>query len=153
MLKVGDKAPNFECLTQNEEMVTLDRYSGKKLILFFYPKDNTAGCSAAACDLSSNYEYWLSKGYSVVGVSPDSVASHKRFIDKKELKMDLISDEEKVMLTDYGVWGEKKMCGRTYMGVFRTTFVIDESGVIERIIKKVKTKEHTAQLKSEMELE
>lgn len=145
-LKVGDKAPSFNAPNQNGETLSLDDYKGKKVILYFYPKDNTPGCTAEACNLNDNYTSWTAKGFEVIGVSPDSAASHMRFIAKHNLSFNLIADTEKEVLEAYGAWGEKKMYGKTYMGVLRTTFVIDENGVIEAIFTKVKTKDHTKQI-------
>jgi len=145
-LKIGDKAPCFEGLNQDGEKVSLNDYKGRKLILYFYPKDNTPGCTAESCNLSDNYNYWLDKGFDVVGVSPDSVQSHKKFADKFGFEFNLIADTEKEILQAYGVWGEKKMYGRTYMGVLRTTFIIDEEGIIAGFFEKVKTKEHSGQI-------
>jgi peroxiredoxin Q/BCP len=145
-LKVGDKAPEFEGVNQNGEKITLKDFSGKKLILFFYPKDNTPGCTAESCNLNENYDAWLEKGFDVLGVSPDSEKAHLKFIDKYGFKFDLIADTEKELLQAYDVWGEKSMYGRKYMGVFRTTFVINEEGLIEEIFEKVKTKDHTNQI-------
>lgn len=142
----GDKAPEFEGLNQLGEKISLKGFSGKKLILYFYPKDNTPGCTAESCNLSDNYQFWLSKGYEVVGVSPDSVTSHKKFADKFQFRFNLISDPETEILKAYGVWGEKNMYGKKYMGVLRTTFVINEKGIIEQIFNKVETKNHTEQL-------
>jgi len=142
----GDKAPEFEGLNQFGEKISLNGFKGKKLILYFYPKDNTPGCTAESCNLSDNYQYWLSKGYEVVGVSPDSVASHKKFADQYQFGFNLISDPETEILKAYGVWGEKNMYGKKYMGVLRTTFVINEEGIIEQIFDKVDTKNHTIQL-------
>ena len=148
----GVAAPFFSGNNQNGEIITLEGFKGKKLILYFYPKDNTPGCTAESCNLSDNYEFWISKGYEVVGVSPDSVASHMKFVEKFGLKFDLIADTEKVILQDYGVWGEKVNYGKTYMGVVRTTFVIDENGIIEKIFKKVDTKEHTNQIVKDLKI-
>lgn len=145
-LKHGDKAPDFEGLNQDGKTIKLSDYAGKKLILYFYPKDNTPGCTAESCNLSENYEMWTEKGFEVVGVSPDSEKSHLKFIDKYGLKFDLIADTEKEILQAYGAWGLKKMYGKEYMGVLRKTFVIDEGGNIAEIIEKVKTKAHTEQL-------
>lgn len=142
----GVKAPDFSGINQNGETISLAGFKGKKLILYFYPKDNTPGCTAEACDLSENYDFWLSKGFDVVGVSPDSVASHQKFIEKYGLRFSLIADSNKEILEAYGAWGEKKNYGKTYMGVIRTTFVIDQEGIIEQIYKKVDTKEHTSQI-------
>jgi len=145
-LKTGEKAPAFEGVNQRGEKIGLADFKGKQLILYFYPKDNTPGCTAESCNLSDNYEMWLEKGFDVVGISPDSEKSHRNFIDKYGLKFNLIADTEKEILQAYGVWGEKSMYGRKYMGVFRTTFVIDEEGVISEIFTKVKTKDHTNQI-------
>ena len=145
-LKVGDKAPYFKGINQNSEEISLSDFSGKKLILYFYPKDNTPGCTAESCNLNDNYNAWLEKGFEVVGVSPDSVQSHVKFAEKFNLQFSLIADAEKEILQAYGAWGEKSMYGRKYMGVLRTTFVIDENGVIAEIFKKVKTKDHTNQI-------
>lgn len=145
-LKKGDKAPSFEGVNQNGEKIGLNDFKGKKLILYFYPKDNTPGCTAESCDLNENYEMWLEKGFDVVGVSPDSEKSHLKFIDKFGLKFNLIADTEKEILQAYDAWGEKNMYGKKYMGVIRTTFIIDENGIIEEVFEKVKTKEHTNQI-------
>lgn len=144
-LNVGDKAPDFSGLNQNGEQVSLSGFKGKKLILYFYPKDNTPGCTAESCNLNDNYQMWLSKGYEVVGVSPDKVASHKKFADKFQFGFNLIADTETEILQAYGVWGEKSMYGKKYMGVLRTTFVI-EDGIIREIFDKVDTKNHTDQI-------
>ncbi len=151
-LKEGINAPDFKGINQDEKIIKLSDFKGKKIVLYFYPKDNTSGCTAEACNLSENYNDFLKKGFEVIGVSPDSVKSHKKFIEKHKLPFNLISDEDKKILTAYGVWGEKKMYGRTYMGVIRTTFIIDENGKIEKIIKKVKTKEHSQQIFNELKL-
>ncbi len=151
-LSKGDKAPEFSGLNQNGEPISLKGLKGKKLILYFYPKDNTPGCTAESCNLSDNYKMWLSKGYEVVGVSPDSVASHKKFADKFQFGFNLIADTEKEILQAYGVWGEKSMYGRKYMGVMRTTFVINEEGIIEDIFDKVDTKNHTDQIIKALEI-
>jgi len=145
-LKVGDKAPDFEGINQNDETVALKDFAGKKLILYFYPKDNTSGCTAESCNLNDNYNDWLEKGFEVLGVSPDSVKSHQNFKNKYNLKFDLIADTEKEILQQYGAWGEKNMYGKKYMGVLRSTFIIDKNGVIEEIFEKVKTKDHTNQI-------
>lgn len=145
-LKKGDIAPVFKGTNQNGEEISSTSFSGKKVILYFYPKDSTPGCTAEACNLNDNYQMWLSKGYEVVGVSPDSVSSHKKFAEKYNLSFNLIADTEMQILNAYGVWGEKSMYGRKYMGVFRTTFVIDEKGVIVEIFEKVDTKNHTEQI-------
>ncbi|WP_319478874.1 thioredoxin-dependent thiol peroxidase [uncultured Draconibacterium sp.] len=145
-LKVGDKAPDFEGKNQNGEKIALKDFAGKKLILYFYPKDNTPGCTAESCNLNDNYDTWLEKGFDVVGVSPDSEKSHQKFIEKFGFKFDLIADTEKEILEAYGAWGLKKNYGREYMGVLRKTFVIDEEGVIVEIFEKVQTKDHTNQI-------
>ena len=145
-LKSGDKAPDFEGVNQDGKKVGLQDFSGKKLILYFYPKDNTPGCTAESCNLNDNYNAWLEKGYEVLGVSPDSVESHRKFKEKFNLEFDLLADTEKEILQAYGAWGEKNMYGKKYMGVLRTTFIIDENGVIEDVFKKVKTKDHTNQI-------
>lgn len=145
-LKEGMKAPDFSGTNQAGELISLSDFKGKKVVLYFYPKDNTSGCTAEACNLNDNYPSFLDKGYEVIGVSPDSEASHQKFIEKYQLQFNLIADTEKKILEAYGVWAEKKMYGRTYMGVLRTTFIIDEQGIIESIISKVNTKNHTAQI-------
>jgi len=151
-LKVGDKAPDFEGVNQNGENISLKDFAGKKLILYFYPKDNTPGCTAESCNLSDNYESWLDKGFEVVGVSPDSQKSHQKFAEKFGFRFNLIADTEKEILEAYGAWGFKKMYGKEYMGVLRTTFVIDEKGVIVEIFEKVKTKDHTNQIVEALKL-
>lgn len=145
-LKVGDKAPAFEGIDQDGNEIKLSDFSGKKLVLYFYPKDNTPGCTAQACNLRDNYDALLKAGYAVVGISSDSPKKHTNFIKKFELPFPLIADEDKSIHEQFGTWVEKKMYGRTYMGTARTTFIINEEGVIEDIIAKVKTKEHSAQI-------
>lgn len=147
-MEIGDKVPEVLGLDQNGKEVRLSDFAGKKIILYFYPKDNTPGCTQEACNLRDNHAALTSSGYAVVGVSPDSVASHQRFIAKQELPFTLIADTDKVLSQAFGVWGEKKMCGRTYMGILRTTFIISTDGTIERIIgpKEIKVKEHAAQI-------
>lgn len=145
-LKAGDQAPDFKGVNQDGETVQLADFAGKKLVLFFYPKDNTPGCTAEACNLRDNYGDLREKGFELLGVSPDSERKHQNFINKFELPFPLLADTEKEVLEAYGVWGEKKMYGRTYMGVFRTTFVIDETGKIQHVFKKVKTKDHSNQI-------
>ncbi len=152
-LKEGDKAPDFKGINQDEQEIALSDFKGKKLILYFYPKDNTPGCTAESCNLSENYDELTQKGFEVVGVSPDDATKHQKFIAKHNLKFNLIADTEKQILEAYGAWGEKKLYGRVYMGVIRTTFVIDENGTIEKIFKKVKTKDHTNQILTEMGLQ
>ena len=145
-LETGDKAPAFEGLDQNGKTLKLEDFSGSKLILYFYPRDNTPGCTAESCDLRDNYQMWISKGYKVVGVSPDSQKSHQKFIEKYNLPFPLIADTELNIIKAYGAWGLKKMYGKEYEGLLRSTFVIDESGNIEQVFAKVKTKEHTRQI-------
>ena len=146
----GIASPDFSGINQKGETISLSGFKGKKLILYFYPKDNTPGCTAESCNLNDNYEFWISKGYEVVGISPDSMASHQKFVEKFGLKFNLIADTSKEILEAYGVWGEKVNYGKTYMGVIRTTFVIDDKGVIEKIFKKVDTKEHTNQIVTDL---
>jgi len=148
-LKVGDKAP--EELMKLANLKSSD-IKGKKIILYFYPKDNTPGCTAEACDLRDNYDELKSKGFIVIGVSPDSEKSHQNFTDKYDLPFHLIADTEKELLQAFGVWGEKSMYGKMYLGVLRTTFVISESGVIEKVFEKVDTKNHTKQILEEMKM-
>ena len=145
-LSKGDKAPEFHGLNQSNEKVSSENFKGKKLILYFYPKDNTPGCTAESCNLNDNYQAWLTKGYEVVGVSPDGVVSHKKFADKFHFRFNLIADPELEILKAYGVCGEKSMYGKKYMGVLRTTFVINEIGIIEEIFEKVDTNNHTDQI-------
>ena len=145
-LKEGSKAPIFEGIDQDGKTIKLTDYTGKKVILYFYPKDNTPGCTAEACNLRDNHDSLLKKGFTVIGVSPDSEKSHKGFAGKYSLPFSLIADTSKKIMNDYGVWGEKKMYGKSYMGVIRTTFIIDEKGIIEKIITKVDTADHTEQI-------
>ena len=145
-LKIGDKAPLINAVDQNGNKITLDQYKGKKVVLYFYPKDMTSGCTAQACNLSDNYSHLNKNGYDVIGVSCDSVKRHQKFIEKYDLPFNLISDEDKKVVNDYGVWQLKKFMGREYMGIVRTTFLIDENGVVEDIISKVNTKNHTSQI-------
>lgn len=152
-LKEGDKAPYFEGINQDGKKITLEDFKGKKLILYFYPKDNTSGCTAEACSLNDGYSSLTEKGFEVVGVSPDSASSHLKFIAKYNLAFNLIADTEKKILETYGVWAEKKLYGRTYMGVVRTTFVIDENGIIEKVITKVNTKDHAKQILEQLKME
>lgn len=140
--------PQLMGTDENGNEIKLSDFKGKKLVLYFYPKDSTPGCTAEACSLRDNYEAMLARGYEVVGVSVDSERSHRNFIAKQSLPFHLIADTEKTWVEAFGVWGEKKMCGRTYMGTFRTTFIIDEEGRIERIFapKEIDTKNHAAQI-------
>ncbi|KAF5032901.1 Peroxiredoxin Bcp [anaerobic digester metagenome] len=144
--KPGDLAPAFSGKDQSGNVVSLESFRGSKVVLYFYPKDDTPGCTAEACSLRDNYEALLARGYKVVGVSPDSEKSHQKFTEKYELPFPLIADTGKNILQDYGVWGRKKFMGREYDGVIRTTFVIDEKGIIEEVIEKVDTKNHAAQV-------
>jgi thioredoxin-dependent peroxiredoxin len=145
-LKSGDKAPLFNGKDQKNEPISLSNYLGKKVVLYFYPKDSTPGCTAQACDLRDNYENLLNQGFVVIGVSPDSQKSHQKFIEKYSLPFPLIADTDKEVINAYGVWGQKKFMGKTYDGVFRTTFIINEEGIIQEVIDKVNTKEHTSQI-------
>ncbi len=145
-LKVGDKAPEFKGKDQNGNDISLKDFKGKKVVIYFYPKDNTPGCTAQACNLRDNYDVLLKQGYVVIGVSKDSQKSHQKFIEKFELPFPLIADEDKVILNQFGVWGPKKFMGRVSDGIHRTTFVIDEKGIFSEIIEKVDTKEHTVQI-------
>ena len=145
-LKAGDKAPNFEALDQTGKTIKLLDYQGKKLVLFFYPKASTPGCTMEACNLRDNYQTFLAQGYDVLGVSADSAKRQQNFINKNELPFPLLADEDKTVINAYGLWGPKKFMGREYEGIHRATFVIDENGVIEEVIVKVKTKQHTAQI-------
>lgn len=148
-LKIGDKAPDIKGLDQYGNDLNLADYSGSKVILFFYPKASTPGCTAEACNLGENYNDIVSKGFKVIGVSADSELRQKKFSDKYNFPYPLIPDVDKTVINDYGVWGPKKLYGREYEGIFRTTFVISEDGKIERIFEKVKTKEHTQQILNE----
>ncbi|MBU3662478.1 MAG: thioredoxin-dependent thiol peroxidase [Bacteroidetes bacterium] len=145
-LQAGDKAPAFKAKNENGETVSLADFKGKKLVLYFYPKDDTPGCTAEACDLRDNYKLFQKQGYEILGVSPDNAAKHQKFIAKYELPFSLLADTDNVVATAYGTWGEKSMYGKKYMGILRTTFVIDEKGKIEKVIEKVDTKKHTTQL-------
>ena len=145
-LKEGDKAPKFEAVIQTGEKRSLKDYKGKKLVLYFYPRDNTPSCTNEACDLRDNYAKFQKEGYEILGVSTDSEKSHNKFIDKYDLPFDLLADTDNAVAEAYGVWKEKKMFGKTYMGIIRTTFVIDKKGKIEKIIAKVDTKNHSEQI-------
>ena len=146
MLKIGDKMPDFEVVDQDGNAVSSKDLIGKKTIIYFYPKDNTSGCTAEACSLRDNYEALQAKGYNVVGVSKDSAASHRKFADKYELPFTLLADTSTQMLQTFGAWGEKKMYGKTVMGTIRKTFIFDENGVLTEIIEKVDTKNHAGQI-------
>lgn len=145
-LKEGDKAPAFTAKDQNGKEVSLSDFKGKKVVLYFYPKDDTPGCTAQACNLKDNYSLLTKKGFAVLGVSVDSEKSHKKFEEKYELPFTLVSDVDKKIVEAYGVWGEKKFMGKTYMGTNRVTFLIDEHGVIKKIISKPDTKNHTEEV-------
>ena len=149
-MEIGSKAPEILGKDSNGNEIRLSDFSGKKLVLYFYPKDSTPGCTSEACNLRDNYSELRRQGYEVVGVSVDSEKFHQRFIEKNNLPFPLISDTDKQLVEQFGVWGEKKMAGRTYMGTFRTTFIINEQGIVERIIgpKEIKVKDHTAQILS-----
>jgi peroxiredoxin Q/BCP len=146
MLQVGDKAPDFISKDQNENPISLANFIGKKIVLYFYPKDNTSGCTAQACDLRDNYSHLQAQGYVVLGISSDDAKSHRKFIEKQQLPFPLIADTDKEVHQLYGTWQEKKMYGKTYMGTVRTTFLIDEKGIISKIIQKVDTKAPTKQI-------
>ncbi len=145
-LQKGDRAPAFEAVDQSGNLIRLSDFAGKKVVLYFYPKDDTPGCTAQACNLRDNYEALLSSGFVVLGVSVDDEKSHQKFARKYELPFPLLADTDHKIVEAYGVWVEKNMYGRQYMGTARTTFVIDESGIITEVIQKVDTKEHTSQI-------
>lgn len=147
-LQVGDKAPEILGVNEKGQEICLSDYKGKKVVLYFYPKDNTSGCTQEACNLRDHYAALREAGYEVIGVSVDDAKSHLRFIEKNELPFTLISDTEKKLVEQFGVWGEKKMYGRAYMGTFRTTFILNEEGIIVRIIgpKEIKTGAHAEQI-------
>lgn len=145
-LKVGDKVPNFKSIDQDGNTIQFNEYQGKKLVVFFYPKASTPGCTVEACNLSDNYSRFTALGYDVLGVSADSAKRQSNFKEKYKFPYPLLADEDKTVITAFGVWGPKKFMGKEYDGIHRTTFVIDERGLIEDIILKVKTKEHTAQI-------
>ena len=146
MLKIGDRMPDFEVVDQNGNKVEAKDLIGRKTIVYFYPKDNTSGCTAEACNIRDNYGALVAAGYNVVGVSKDSAASHRKFMDKYELPFTLLSDTSTEMLQAFGAGGEKKMYGKTVMGTLRRTFIFDEQGILERIIEKVDTKNHVEQI-------
>lgn len=147
-MQVGDKAPELLGTNEKGEEIRLSNYKGKKVVLYFYPKDSTPGCTAEACSLRDHYDELQQAGYAVIGASVDSEKSHQKFIEKNALPFPLIADTDKKLVEQFGVWGEKSMCGRKYMGTFRTTFIINEEGIIERIFtpKEIKTKEHAPQI-------
>lgn len=145
-LKTGDKAPDFSGTDQNGKEITLTDFKGKKIVLFFYPKASTPGCTAEACNLQDNIQRFEKQGYQLIGVSADSQKRQTNFAEKNKLSYPLIADEDKTIIEAYGVWGPKKFMGREYDGIHRTTFIIDEKGKIEDIITKVKTKDHANQI-------
>jgi peroxiredoxin Q/BCP len=145
-LKIGDRAPAFDSIDQNGNRIKLNDFMGKKVVLFFYPKASTPGCTVEACNLRDNHQVFLNKGYAIVGVSADSEKKQLSFSSKYELPFSLLADEKKAVINAYGVWGPKKFMGKEYDGIHRTTFIIDEKGLIENIIEKVQTKDHAAQI-------
>ncbi len=146
MLKVGDKVPEFSAKDQDGNSINLSDYKGKKLVVFFYPKANTPGCTAEACNLRDNYAELQEKGFELLGVSADSEKKQASFRDKFEFQFPLLADEDHTVINTFGVWGPKKFMGKEYDGIHRTTFVINGDGVVEKVIEKVKTKDHAAQL-------
>lgn len=146
MLQTGDRMPDFEVMDQDGNKVSSKDLLGKKTIIYFYPKDNTSGCTAEACNIRDNFEALKARGYNIVGVSKDSAASHRKFKDKYELPFTLLSDTSTQMLQAFGAWGEKKMYGKTVMGTIRKTFIFDEEGILTEIIEKVDTRNHAAQI-------
>jgi thioredoxin-dependent peroxiredoxin len=149
-LKEGDLAPAIRASDENGELITLEEYRGKKVVLYFYPRDNTPGCTAEACDLRDHYAQFIKQGFEIIGVSADSGKSHQNFKSKYRLPFRLVSDIDKKVLQDYGAWGEKAMYGKKYMGILRKTYIIDENGYVEKIIEKVKTGEHSQQIFGEL---
>lgn len=145
-IKAGDKAPVFTGLNQEGKRISLEDFIGKKVVLYFYPKNNTPSCTTQACNLRDNHTGLLQEGYQVIGISPDTVESHKKFALKYDLPFTLIADADKVIANAYGVWGPKNFMGKTYDGINRTTFIINEEGIIEKVIEKVKTKNHFEQI-------
>lgn len=145
-LKPGDAAPLFSATDQHGNSISLEALKGKKVVLYFYPKDDTPGCTAEACNLRDNHEALIKKGYIVLGVSPDPLKSHTKFTEKYELPFSLLPDTEKEIILAYGAWGPKKFMGKSYEGVLRSTFVIGETGLIEKVFTQVDTKNHTAQI-------
>ena len=147
-MNIGDKAPEVLGINEQGKEILLSHYKGKKLVLYFYPKDNTSGCTAEACSLRDNYSALQAKGYEVIGVSTDSAASHQKFIECHSLPFTLVADTDKQLVEKMGVWGEKSMYGRKYMGTYRTTFLIDEEGIVQKVFlpKEIKTKTHAEQI-------
>ncbi|NOQ73353.1 MAG: thioredoxin-dependent thiol peroxidase [Crocinitomix sp.] len=150
-LKIGDKAPSFNGRDENGNPISLNDYAGKRLIMYFYPKDMTPGCTTESCNLRDNYDALLEKGFEIIGVSADDEKRHLKFIDKHDLPFHLLADVNKEVINAYQVWGPKKFMGKEYDGIHRTTFVIDGNGIIEAVFKKVKTKAHTEQILEELE--
>lgn len=148
MLHIGDQMPEVILQDQNGNPFETKSLIGKKTILYFYPKDNTSGCTAEACNLNENLSSWTKKGYQIVGVSPDSPTSHQKFMAKYQLNFTLLADTEKTFATACGVWAEKSLYGKKYMGILRTTFVLNEEGIIAHVVEKVNTKEHSQQLEN-----
>ena len=146
MLQIGDKMPQFQVMDQNGNVVDSKDLLGKKTIIYFYPKDSTPGCTAEACSLRDGMDELVDAGYAVVGISADSAASHNRFKEKQQLNFPLVADVDKATIMAFGAWGEKKMAGRKYMGIIRSTFVVDEKGTVERVITKVDTKNAAKQI-------
>ena len=146
MLKIGDKVPNINVTTHKGDSINLSDLKGKKIVLFFYPRANTPGCTAQSCNLNDNYSRLTSQGYEVVGVSPDTVEKQNKFADKFGFKYNLLADDSRELIDAFGVWGKKKFRGNEYEGVHRTTFIISEEGIIEKVIDKVNTKDHTDQI-------
>jgi thioredoxin-dependent peroxiredoxin len=151
LIKVGDPAPELEFPDHTGQVHRISDYRGSKLILYFYPKDNTPGCTAQACNLRDNYEQLISKGFKIIGISADPVKSHKGFADKFDLPFPLVPDTERNVIDAFGVWGPKKFMGRTYDGIHRVTYVVDEQGIVEKVFEKVDTKNHTGQILKEYE--
>ena len=149
-LKIADKAPQFELLNQDGVKISLKDFIGKKVILYFYPKDNTSGCTTQACEFTQNYEKFMDKNAVIIGISPDSIQSHGQFIEKFKLKHILLSDDEKEVAKNYGVWGVKKNYGKEYEGIIRSTFVIDEKGNIAKIYSNVRVKDHALKVLEEL---
>jgi len=150
-LNAGDKAPDFSFNAENGDSVSLSDFTGKKVILYFYPKDDTPGCTAEACNLRDNYSELTGRGYEIIGISPDDDNSHSKFRNKYKLPFKLVADPDKSILKKYGAWGVKKMYGKEYEGVLRTTYIINEKGIIEKVIPKVDTKAHSEQILKELE--
>jgi peroxiredoxin Q/BCP len=147
-LKIGDKAPNFEGIDQHGNNISSKEYTGKKTVIYFYPKDNTPGCTAQACSIRDNYDSLLKSGIQVIGISADSVTSHQKFVTKYDLPFPLIADENKSIIEAFGVWGPKKFMGKEYDGIHRTTFLLDEEAIVKAIIEKPNTKAHAEEILS-----